>query len=144
MSTPMSQQAYRTLETELEAAVRAYTEAHTRMEDIQGGGDDAEGLSGVEAVFEADAARARVERLQRAILDARIVEGGSSEIGIGSTVTIDAGEGPETYRYEMNAGAGCIGRGSPLGEAIWGKRAGDTCQVPAPGGTYTVTVLEVG
>lgn len=143
MKNEMSQQAYDNLVAERAALVEAHTEARRRVEDAQNGGGDGEGLNGVEAVFEADEIGARLARVERAIADATIVQGGGDAVRVGTTVVIDMGDGPETYRYEQHASSGCIGVTSPIGSAIAGLKPGESATITAPGGAYQVRVIEV-
>lgn len=143
MKNEMSQYAYDILVEERKALIEAHHEARKRVEDVQNGGGDGEGLDGVEAVFEADEIGARLARVERELAGATIVEGGGGVVRVGTTVVIDMGDGPETYRYEQHASGGCIGTTSPIGSAIAGLKPGDLASIDAPGGSYQVRIIEV-
>lgn len=143
MKNEMSQHAYDILVEERKVLIEAHNEARRRVEDVQNGGGDGEGLNGVEAVFEADEIGARLARVERDIAEATIVEGGGGVVRVGATVVIDMGDGPETYRYEQHASRGGIGTTSPIGSAIAGLKPGESATITAPGGSFQVRIIEV-
>jgi transcription elongation GreA/GreB family factor len=143
MKNEMSQHAYDTLVEERKMLIKVHNEARRRVEDAQNDGGDGEGLNGIEAVFEADEIGVRLARVERAIAEATIVEGGVGVVRVGAIVVIDMGDGPETYRYEQHAGSDCIGTTSPIGSAIAGLKPGDSATITAPGGAYQVRIIEV-
>jgi transcription elongation factor GreA len=67
-------------------------------------------------------------------------------LGIGTSVVIDLGDGPETYRLARfsERGVPTITPDSPLGTALRGVRPGQTVRFRTPGGESTVTLLAVG
>ena len=139
----MSRQAYQALVAERDSVAAEYAEAQDQVEYTQNGGGDNEGLGAVEAVFAAGSLMQRLERLERLIREAEVVEKEHDVVGIGATLTIDLGDGEETYRYETIAREGCIGSSSPLGKALYGRSAGEKIQVDTPNGTYTVSILRI-
>ena len=68
-------------------------------------------------------------------------------VGLGSTVTVDFDGEEERYTIvgaiEAKPIEGKISNQSPIGAALLGKRAGQTAEVPTPGGSQTVKVLRV-
>jgi transcription elongation factor GreA len=70
----------------------------------------------------------------------------SSEfVQVGSTVVVRDRDGSrETYRIvsaaEAQPRAGLISRDSPLGRSLLGRQVGEAVLVPAPGGSFTVTI----
>ena len=70
------------------------------------------------------------------------------EVGFGSWVTV-AGEDGErrTFRLvgpdEVDARRGAVSAHGPLGEALLGRRVGETVEVARPGGAREYTVVEV-
>lgn len=139
----MSKQAYEGLKVERDKLLRLHLEAKDRVEHAQNGGGDNEGLAGVEAVFEAEEIWGRLARVEREIEEAVVVVAGGEYVVVGSRLVLDFGDGSETYTFEHVAGDGVIGSTSPLGRAVGGRRAGETVQVEAPGGSYTVKILSV-
>jgi transcription elongation GreA/GreB family factor len=67
---------------------------------------------------------------------------------IGRRVTLEADDGTRTHCTlvipgEGNPSEGCVSVDSPLGQAIYRRRAGDNVQVDAPDGVWFATVLSV-
>jgi transcription elongation factor GreA len=78
----------------------------------------------------------RIRYLERMIKTARVVEAGSGEgIGLFDRVTLSLPEDDETEHIQLvtsmrqDALQGRITRNSPMGKAIWGRRAGDRVTV---------------
>ena len=72
----------------------------------------------------------------------------SGAVGLGCTVTVEDENGNQTtYRItgsqEANPMEYKLSDDSPFGRAIVGKKAGDTLNVNAPSGSYTMKVIEV-
>ena len=72
----------------------------------------------------------------------------SGAVGLGCTVTVEYENGNQTtYRItgsqEANPMEYKLSDDSPFGRAIVGKKAGDTLNVNAPSGSYTMKVIEV-
>lgn len=141
----MTQAAYdRLVEQHRVLTFGELVDAQQRLASIQDSGGDAEGLEGVEAVFDVERVAGEIERIARIIDNAEIVDGGGGEVvAHGCTVVLDAGDGPETYSFEDITGPGSISPHSPIGSAIVGLRAGARVDVAAPGGTYQVRILEI-
>lgn len=86
-----------------------------------------------------------------AMLDnAVLIEGNGpgDEVGLGSRVTVvEHGFDPESYTIvgsaEANPADGRISNESPLGKALLNHKAGDTVQVEAPVGAFTIVVVKV-
>jgi len=72
----------------------------------------------------------------------------SEFVKVGSTVVVRDRDGSrETYVIvapaEAQPRAGLISRESPLGRVLIGRRVGEAVLVPAPGGSFTVTVESI-
>ena len=92
----------------------------------------------------------RIQELQILLSNAQIIEetGHKEIIEIAARVTIqEDGNEPEEYvivgPVEANPQEGRISNESPLGRALMDHRAGDTVEVEAPGGSFTVHVVKV-
>jgi transcription elongation factor GreA len=70
-----------------------------------------------------------------------------AKVVVGSKVELQFGEMREEWRIvdpsEADAAEGRMSVESALGAALVGRSVGDFCAVPAPGGTYGVTILDV-
>src|SRR6185312_8924153 len=88
----------------------------------------------------------RIAELEQQIRNAEIVEDDRLQpagvVSFGSTVVVDFDGFEETFTIvgaiEAKPSAGKISNESPIGKALVGKRAGQTAQVPTPGGLTTV------
>lgn len=91
----------------------------------------------------------RILTLENMLRNAVLIEEGPREVvGLGSYVTIVEGRGPqETYKIvgsaEADPASGFISNESPLGQALLGRKVGETAEVKAPGGTFTVKIVKI-
>ena len=113
---------------------------------------------GVDADVEVEAAKnaqafveGRIQYLQSILAQAEIVDDLSKTdvVQIGTKVTIETDEKEkETYyvvgRAESDPLEGKISYESPLGSALVGHSKGETVDVQAPGGVFTVKILKIG
>lgn len=91
----------------------------------------------------------RIRTLEYRIQHAQIIEGPRGDtIGLGSKVQIKDSDG-DTYDWMIVGSAEAsprlsrISNESPVGQALMGRKAGDTIKVNAPGGVEEFTVLKV-
>jgi transcription elongation factor GreA len=102
--------------------------------------------------FEYHAARNEQGLLERRIsilrgrLDSAVVveAGGSGTVAVGSHVVVEDESGT-TMRLEISAvgGDGTTSPTSPLGQALLGRRVGETVDVQAPRGVWTARIVEI-
>jgi transcription elongation factor GreA len=91
----------------------------------------------------------RIQELEQMLERAEIIEKPSTDsVGLGSTVTILGDDGvEETYtlvdHVEADIRDGSISTESPVGQALFGKRPGDSASVQTPGGTIVYTVIRI-
>lgn len=94
----------------------------------------------------------RIQYLMTMISTATIIDDSNidkSVLGIGSKAKIKfADDEDETVvtlvtTMDIDTENMCISVESDLGKALTGKKAGDIAEVTAPGGTYTVEILEI-
>jgi transcription elongation factor GreA len=88
----------------------------------------------------------RIRRL-RARLDSAVVvdesdSGDSGTVGIGSKVELEDEQG-ERLEVEISS-VGGVSPDSPLGRALFGRKAGDEVDVNAPRGAWRARILTVG
>jgi transcription elongation factor GreA len=93
----------------------------------------------------------RIRQLEAMLKDAELVEKGpTGEVAAGVTVRLRYVGDDEVERYlvgsieERDAGAAVISPGSPLGQALMGKRAGAKVTYEAPSGQLAVEIVSVG
>ena len=66
------------------------------------------------------------------------------EVAIGKTVTIqEIGEDDEEVYIIVGSAAGKVSNESPIGQALIGKKTGDTATIETPVGSYDVKILKV-
>ncbi len=68
-------------------------------------------------------------------------------VTVGSTVVVDAGRGPETYKIvgseEAKPSEGKISNESPLGKGFLNRRVGNKVEIKTPAGTMRYNILEI-
>jgi transcription elongation factor GreA len=68
-------------------------------------------------------------------------------VGLGSTVTVDVDGDEETYvvvgSLEADPARGKISTDSPVGKALFGRRAGEEVTAAAPGGSVVYRIKEI-
>lgn len=94
---------------------------------------------------------ARIRQLEAMLKDAEVVDGsGAEEVAAGVVVKLRYADENEVERYlvgsieERTPGVPIISPGSPLGQALMGKRAGDVVEYEAPRGKEKVEIVAVG
>lgn len=104
-----------------------------------------------EAKSEQGFVEGRIAELEGTLANAQIIGDGpaSDFVGLGSRVTVKDDEGDtEQYRIvgsmEADPKRGLISNESPVGRALLGKKPGDSATVVAPGGSFALTVVEIG
>jgi transcription elongation factor GreA len=149
---PMTRDGYERLRAELDELVtirrpQVADELRTAREE----GAEASENSVMAAVL-ADRAgiERRIEELEAALAFARIAEPPPAGVaGIGRHVRIRVAPADHVLGYvlvgavEADAATGRISIESPIGEALMGRRAGETVEVQTPGGLRTVEIVAV-
>ena len=89
---------------------------------------------------------ARIRTLRARLEGAEIVaDAGTDKVGVGSMVDIEGDNGQKmTVEVSAVGGAGTVSPTSPLGEALLGKKLGETVEVQAPKGAWTATIKKIG
>lgn len=91
----------------------------------------------------------RVIEIEAILKQAIVVEkdGKSDTIQVGSEVIIKNGGGEKNFTIvgsnEADPTQGCISNESPFGQALIGKKKGDTAVIETPRGEITYTILKV-
>ncbi len=94
---------------------------------------------------------ARIRQLESMLKDVEVVEGGPADVvGAGVVVGLRYVGDDDVERYlvgsieERGGGVSVVSPGSPLGQALMGKRAGDVVSYEAPSGPLQVEIVSVG
>jgi transcription elongation factor GreA len=152
--TQLTQETYDRLVAELEdlttqgrQEIAAAIEAARALGDLSENGDyhaakDTQGKM-----------ESRIRHLQALLKNAKVVAGEASDgtVAAGSVVVLryDGDDEDDVTKYfvgsieERRGDMSVVSPSAPLGQALLGKRAGDTVAYEAPGGSLTVTILEV-
>ena len=127
-------------------AERADVLAETRLPNT---GDIADRATNVEALIRLQLLDERIASIEVEIADSLRRQHVDGVVSVGDVVTIDLGQGDETYLVgsveQAAAGVDTITPGSPLGRAIVGAEVGATVSYePRRGVTMSVTVRSTG
>lgn len=138
------------LEEELEYLVSVKRpELSSRIQDSSDQGDLTDNPEYDSVKEEIILTDARIQELEQMLERAEVIEQPSTDsVGLGSTVTIRGDDGvEETYtlvnHVEADIREGSISTDSPVGQALFGKRPGDSATVQTPGGPIVYTVVRI-
>ena len=125
-------------------------EIANRLHEAMEGGELIENAEYEAAKNEQAFVEGRIKELEILLATARVVSETDKfgAIQVGARVTIQEEEGdPEEYTIvgaaEANPRAGKISNESPLGKALINRMAGETVQVEAPAGAFSVKILKI-
>lgn len=114
-------------------------------------GDLSENADYIAAKEEQGFLEGRIQELKYLLSRATIIEDNGSNhefVEVGATVTIQEEDFPPEVYYlvgskEADPGNGRISNASPIGEAIIGKKVGDTVDVDTPGGLIQFKIIKI-
>ena len=150
--TQLSRDAYDRLKSELDdLTTRGRTEIAQLIERARELGDLSENGDYHAAKDDQGKMEARIRQLQAMLKDVEIVDasGSTGTVAAGSIVSIKYEGDDDAERYligsieERRDDVSVISPGSPLGQALIGRGAGDIVEYEAPGGTLKVEVVAV-
>jgi transcription elongation factor GreA len=125
-------------------------EIANRLHEAMEGGELIENAEYEAAKNEQAFVEGRIKELEILLATARVIDetAKAEVVQVGSTVTIqEQGKEPETYTIvgaaEANPRARRISNESPMGRALLNRRPGEEVQIDAPGGSFTIQILEV-
>ncbi len=128
-------------------------EIANRLHEAMEGGELIENAEYEAAKNEQAFVEGRIKELEILLATARVIADNEKAeraemIQVGSRVTIqESGNEPEVYTIvgaaEANPRAGRISNESPLGRALLNRKTGDSVQVDAPAGAFSVQVIKV-
>jgi transcription elongation factor GreA len=150
--TKLSPEAYERLHAELDdLKTRGRMEIARDIEAARMLGDLSENGDYHAAKDSQGKMEARIRQLEAMLEGAEVVQAGrAEEVATGVTVSLRYVGDDEVERYlvgsieERVAGTSVISPGSPLGQALMGKRAGATVTYEAPSGQLAVEIVAVG
>ena len=151
--THLSREAFDRLQAELDdLTTRGRVEIATLIERARELGDLSENGDYHAAKDDQGKMEARIRQLQAMLKNAEIVDSSSASgdtVAAGAVVTIRYEGDDDTERYligsieERRDDVSVISPGSPLGQALVGRGAGDMVEYEAPGGVLKVEVVAV-
>lgn len=119
-----------------------------KIDDAKQNGDLSENAEYQDAKEQMAFAQGKLRELENKISNASIItnQGGDS-VGIGSTITVEAGGAEKTYQIVGSTEAdplnGKISNESPIGSAFLGHKVGDAVDVEKPAGVTTYTIKSI-
>jgi transcription elongation factor GreA len=139
----------RTLLTERLEALREERAAVLAETLLEGVGDVADRATDVVASIRLQLLDERIATLELEIAESRTRRHTDGVVSVGDVVTLDLGDGPETYLVgsveQASAGVDTVTPLSPLGRAIVGAEVGATVTYqPRRGVTMTATIVSTG
>ena len=147
----LTQEGYYKLQEELELLrTQRRQEIAERLHEAMEGGELIDNAEYEAAKNEQAFVEGRIKELEILLATARVVEeiGPGDIVQVVSRVTIrEDGSTEEQYTIvgaaEADPSLCKISNESPLGKALMNRKAGDTVQVDAPAGSFTVTIVKV-
>jgi transcription elongation factor GreA len=151
-ATKLSSSTYQRLQAELDdLKTRGRVDIARLIEAARALGDLSENGDYHAAKDDQGKMEARIRQLEAMLKDAEVVDGGpSDEVATGVTVRLRYVGDEDVERFlvgsieERDAGTAVISPGSPLGQALMGKRAGARVTYEAPSGQLAVEIVSVG
>jgi transcription elongation factor GreA len=139
------------LEDELnDLRTRRRPDLQVRIQEATESGDISDNSEYEEIKDEWASLEARIYELEQTLDRAEIIqrEDGDDAVGLGSKVTLRSDDGEEetwilVSPQEANTLDGTISPQSPVGQALVGRRAGDSATVRTPSGAIVYTVVSV-
>ena len=153
--THLTQATFDRLQAELEdLTTRGRVEVARAIEAARALGDLSENGDYHAAKDSQGKMESRIRRLQHTLSKAVVVDheaaGSSETVAAGTVVSIRYEGDDEVERFlvgsieERHDELNVVSPGSPLGQALIGKGAGDVVEYEAPGGTLRVEIVQVG
>lgn len=147
----LTRQGFEKLQNELDHLRKVKRqEVADRLHEAMEGGELIEDAEYEAAKNEQAFVEGRIAELEMLLANARVIDENSKRevIQIGAHVTIqEEGYDPEDYIIvgpaEADPRNGRVSNESPLGKALMDHRAGESVQVNAPDGSFSVNILKV-
>lgn len=153
--THLTRATYERLQAELEdLTTRGRVEIARAIEAARALGDLSENGDYHAAKDQQGKMEARIRQIEATLARATVVDeaatAATDTVVPGTVVSIRYEGDDEVERFlvgsieEQAEGVGVVSPGSPLGQALLGKTAGDVVEYEAPGGTLRVAIVAVG
>jgi len=139
----------RELEDELQELLQGRTEVAERIAEARSFGDLSENAEYSAARDAQNRTESRIAELEKILAGSEIIAGdGDDVVSLGDTVTLKSGRNNVKYKVvgavEADPTNGKISDESALGQALMGKKLGESATVDTPKGekTYEITEIE--
>lgn len=149
----LTREGYTKLQEELEfLRTKKREEIANRLHEAMEGGELIENAEYEAAKNEQAFVEGRIKELEILLATARVIDEAAVQstdtVQVGTTVTIqEENMEPESYTIvgaaEANPVHGKISNESPLGKALLNRKVGESVQVDAPAGSFTVLIVKV-
>lgn len=136
------------LEQELVQLKNRRGEIADKIADARGYGDLSENAEYDAAREEQGLVETRIAEIEDVLMNAESIRGGSSDVvGLGSQVTLSGSDKEVTYTVvgpvEADPIAGKVSNESPIGQALMGKKLGDTVEIATPKATTSYAIKSI-
>jgi transcription elongation factor GreA len=137
------------LDTELQSLVAERSAIADRIKTAREFGDLAENFEYSASRQEQERNEARISELEAILMNVEIIttpKNGGSKVVLGSTVKLKNGSEKKFQivgTVEADPLNGKISDESPIGQAMLGKKVGDTVEIKTPADTTTYTIIEI-
>ena len=145
----LTSEGYLELETELNyLKTDKRNEVLNSLKEARALGDLSENAEYDSAREEQGLVESRIAEIEDILMNAELIKGGSkTKVGLGSTVELKTGKKSVTYTVvgpvEANPLEGKISNESPIGEALFGKKVGDSATITTPKGDVTYEIVTI-
>ena len=136
------------LEVELDQLKARRGDIADKIAEARDYGDLSENAEYDAAREEQGLVESRIAEIEDILMNAELIKGGSkTKVGLGSTVELKTGKKSVTYTVvgpvEANPLEGKISNESPIGEALFGKKVGDSATITTPKGDVTYEIVTI-
>lgn len=141
-------QGKKELETELAELKSRRGAVADKISEARDFGDLSENAEYDAAREEQGLLESRIAEIEEILLNADLIKGGSkSKVSLGSKVELKTGNKTISYTIvgpvEADPLEGKISNESPIGEAIFGKKVGDSASITTPKGNVTYKIVSI-
>ena len=152
IGTTITRESFDRLNNELEEMKKQRSAVAQDIKEAREQGDLRENFAYHDAKNAQGMLLARIALLEGRLADATVMDPGATldQVVIGAPVTVRRGgeERPRIYRIVTEDELDHVDNGatadSPIGEALLGKKVGDTVDVQGPNGPIAFEILEIG
>ncbi len=136
------------LEVELDQLKARRGDIADKIAEARDYGDLSENAEYDAAREEQGLVESRIAEIEDILMNAELIKGGSkTKVSLGSIVELKTGKKSVTYTVvgpvEANPLEGKISNESPIGEALFGKKVGDSATITTPKGDVTYEIVTI-